>query len=83
MEPYPGYFLRYTRAKATATIVLFAAQLLYEGRVQDATDVLRFRALVSQRRDDVWGRYLRFRGEWEQLMLTVATHRHELAGLLG
>ncbi len=83
MEPYPGYFLRYTRAKAMATIVLFAAQLLYEGRTQDAGDVLRFRTLVLNKQQDVWGRYLRFREEWEQLMQTVATCRHELTGLLG
>jgi hypothetical protein len=83
LNPYPGYFLNDTfTAKAMITILLFSLQLFLDARTGDAREVLGYHALLRGRKNDVWERYISFRGEWEKLMEVVEENRDELAVVL-
>jgi hypothetical protein len=69
LDPYPGYFLRWTLyPKSILTSLLLGFDYLGKGEWKRAKECLANMGLIFQRRDDVWSNYLRFREVWERMM---------------
>jgi hypothetical protein len=69
LDPYPGYFLRWTLyPKTILTSLLLSFDYLGKGELKRAKECLTNMGLIFQGRDDVWLKYLRFREAWERVM---------------
>ncbi|MFB3886715.1 MAG: glycosyltransferase family 2 protein [Thermodesulfobacteriota bacterium] len=69
LDPYPGYFLRWTLyPKTMFTSLLLSFDYLGKGEWKRARECLANMGLIFQERSDVWPRYLRFREAWVRVM---------------
>jgi glycosyltransferase involved in cell wall biosynthesis len=69
LDPYPGYFLRWTLyPKTILTSLLLSFDYLGKGEWKRAKECLANMGLIFRGRGDAWSKYLRFRGAWERVM---------------
>jgi hypothetical protein len=68
LDPYPGYFLRWTVfPKAGLTSFFLGLDYLAKGEWNKARECLANIGLLFQEKQDGWLRYLRFREDWEKV----------------
>jgi glycosyltransferase involved in cell wall biosynthesis len=81
LDPYPGYFLRWTLyPKALLTSLFLSMDYLIRGEWEKAGKCLANLGLLFKRRSGGWQRYLKFRADWERVMDDI--HREGLGGIL-
>ena len=81
LDPYPGYFLRWTLyPKALLTSFFLALDYLIRGEWVKAGECLANLRLIFERRSGGWLRYLRFRADWERVMGDI--QKEGLGGIL-
>ena len=68
LDPYPGYFLRWTVfPKATLTSFFLGLDYLAKGEWNKVADCLANIGLLFQKRQKGWLKYLRFKEDWEKV----------------
>jgi hypothetical protein len=74
LEPYPGYFLKWTLyPKAILTSLFLSLDYLGKGEWGKARECLDNIGLLSRKKDEGWSKYLQFRGDWEKIMGALKT----------
>lgn len=69
LDPYPGYFLKWTLyPKAILTILFLTLDYLLKRDWKKAGESFLIFRRVFQKREDRWLGYLRFREDWEKVM---------------
>jgi glycosyltransferase involved in cell wall biosynthesis len=69
LDPYPGYFLRWTVfPKAGLTSFFLGFDYLAKGEWNKARECLANIGLLFQEEQDSWLKYLRFKKDWENVM---------------
>jgi glycosyltransferase involved in cell wall biosynthesis len=69
LDPYPGYFLKWTLyPKALLTSLLLALDYLWKKEWEKAREGIFNMGLLFQERNGGWLKYLQFRGDWEKAM---------------
>jgi hypothetical protein len=69
LDPYPGYFLRWTLyPKTILTSLLLSVDYLGKGEWKRAKECLANVGLIFEERGDPWSKYLSFREAWERVM---------------
>jgi hypothetical protein len=72
LDPYPGYFLKWTLyPKATLTSLLISLDYLWRREWKRAKECLSNINLFFQERNGGWLKYLKFRRDWERAMETI------------
>ena len=81
LDPYPGYFLRWTLyPKAFLTSFFLSLDYLIRGEWGKAGECLANLQLIFERRGGGWLRYLKFRADWERVMVDI--QKEGLGGIL-
>lgn len=69
LDPYPGYFLKWSLyPKAAFTSLLLSLDYLVKGEWKKGGECISNINLFFEKRNEVWPRYLKFRGDWEKVM---------------
>jgi glycosyltransferase involved in cell wall biosynthesis len=72
LNPYPGYFLKWTLyPKAALTSLLLSLDYLGKGEWKKAVSCIDNIHLVLKKKEGGWLRYLRFRADWERVMADI------------
>jgi hypothetical protein len=68
LDPYPGYFLRWTVfPKAGLTSIFLGLDYLSKGEWSKAGECIANIGLLFQGERDGWLKYLRFKEDWEKV----------------
>jgi hypothetical protein len=69
LDPYPGYFLKWTLyPKVLVTSLFLALDYLWKKEWKKAREGIFNMGLLFQERNGGWLKYLQFRGDWEKAM---------------
>ena len=69
LDPYPGYFLKWTLyPKAIFTSLFLSLDYLWKREWKRANECIYNMGLLFQERNGGWLKYLQFRGDWEKAM---------------
>jgi len=69
LDPYPGYFLKWTLyPRAILTSLFLALDYLWKKEWKRIKECLSNMGLLFQERNEGWLKYLQFRGDWEKAM---------------
>jgi len=69
LDPYPGYFLKWSLyPKALLTSLFLALDYLWKKEWKRAKECLSNMGLLFQERNKKWLKYLQFRGDWGKVM---------------
>jgi glycosyltransferase involved in cell wall biosynthesis len=69
LDPYPGYFLRWTLyPKAFLTSLLLGFDYLWKKEWKRAKGCVANTSLFFQKRNERWLKYLKFKTDWERVM---------------
>jgi glycosyltransferase involved in cell wall biosynthesis len=72
LNPYPGYFLSWTLyPKAALTSLLLSLDYLGKGEWKKAVACIDNIRLVLKKKEGGWLNYLRFRADWERVMVEI------------
>lgn len=73
LDPYPGYFLKWTfYPKALLTSLFLGLDYLWKKEWKRAKECISNMGLLFQERNGGWLKYLQFRGDWEKAMEKIA-----------
>ncbi|MGQ9646885.1 MAG: hypothetical protein ACUVWO_10140 [Thermodesulfobacteriota bacterium] len=72
LDPYPGYFLKWTLyPKALLTSLFLSLDYLTNGEWEKAWKCMATIELLLRRQEGGWLKYLRFRADWERAMAEI------------
>jgi hypothetical protein len=81
LDPYPGYFLKWTLyPKALLTSLFLSLDYLGRGEWEETGKCLANLRLLFKSRSGGWPSYLKFRADWERVMADI--EREGLGGIL-
>lgn len=72
LDPYPGYFLKWTLyPKAILTSLFLSLDYFWKKEWKKARECLSYINLFFQKRNGGWLKYLKFKSDWEMAMETI------------